>query len=198
MGHFKFKQHKESIDTFINTLHADAEKEQESIQKNSLTITGDSKTISGLPIQTPAYTKWLVSQQQRNPFIGKDYIMDAPEYSADSEVIETNVIDEKDATNILQYDTDGQAYISDDYDPNNTAVDDGPEDDATTTKFKEYCLISTMVSKRIGFDFNNIMDDIKDELLNINGENFVFPDDLENTVKLCINNEETKLRLTKQ
>ena len=25
-----------------------------------------------------------------------------------------------------------------------------------------------------------------------------FPDDLENTVKMCINNEETKLRLTKQ
>ena len=55
-----------------------------------------------------------------------------------------------------------------------------------------------MVSKRIGFDFNNIMDDIKDELLNINGEDFVFPDDLENTVKMCINNEETKLRLIKQ
>lgn len=174
---------------------------------NDLHATGTQVAVA-----TPAYSKWLASVQERNPLIGRKRLdkdgnvigsmfEGAPEFEEDSEETKTpeemaqEVVDtigkwRKDADGVNRY------HINKDFEPYMpTEFEEKLDGDAA--KLSDLYTIQNSVAKRLGYDFEEIMEgvvaDLKD--FHMDDEDFALPDNLDDMVKTAIEHEETRLRL---
>lgn len=200
MAKFKFVGQDAAINLRMQEAAARNIKETEDAKKYALTITGaaaGNSSLSALPVKTDAFKKWMVSLNAKNPFIGKAYMQAAPEYSVESEDAKPpEEMSADDANKIIEMGADNAPHIKDDFDPNgcNESSDD-MEDDEKTTKFKSMCAMTTVVSRMIGCDIDDIVAAVGSELDDLGLD---FGDDVTPTVRKLVENEQIRLRLADQ
>ena len=199
MARFKFNGQEKIIDARIREESERSVRETEDARKYALTITAaasGNSSLSGLPVKTEAFKKWMISLNAKNPFIGKPYMQAAPEFSVESEEVKKpEEMSEDDAKKILDVDENNRAHIKDDFDPNGCDGADSIEDDEKTRKFKAMCAMTNVVSRMIGCDIDDIVDAVGTELDDLGLD---FGADVTPTVQKLVDNEKVRLRLEDQ
>lgn len=167
---------------------------------------------TAVAVETPAYRQWLARWQKVNPLIGAkrtdkdgnvigDMFEAAPEFENESE--ETKKPEDMpqevvDSIGKWKKDMDGHVryHINDDYQPYMPKEFD-QELDGDAAKLSDLWTIQTAVSKRLGFDFEDVMKGVVEDLkaFHVDDLDFELPDDLEGIVKKVIAVEETRARI---
>lgn len=203
MKRFNFDNHAQKIEQATDDFNKKSDAKTEELQNSSHTQLILNTGSSGTKVlaKTEAYNKWLTEVQKRNPFIGKSYMENAPEYEHDDEEVEAaKVLTDEEAARMMRKDSDGSLHISDDYDPNEINKErevDNDELDSGTKKFMDMCVIEKLVSERLGWDFDDVMNDVSKELRELHSDelDFELPDDLDDMVQIAVQAAETKAQL---
>ena len=203
MKRFNFDNHAQKIEQATDDFNKKSDAKTEELQNSSHTQLILNTGSSGTKVlaKTEAYNKWLTEFQKRNPFIGKSYMEYAPEYEHDDEEVEAaKVLTDEEAARMMRKDRDGSLHISDDYDPNEINKErevDNDELDSGTKKFMDMCVIEKLVSERLGWDFDDVMNDVSKELRELHSDelDFELPDDLDDMVQIAVQAAESKAQL---
>jgi len=157
----------------INQLNKENEPEDIDHTKFSLTIRERAAgSISNLPVKSKEHGTWLAELQDKNPFIGKSYMVRASEYETDDKILtpEEAVVAEEEF--IEELDAGLEAY-----DPNVDYGDEAEErEDKRHTggaegKMIDHCIISNTARKLIGVvNEDEIKTRIVDELADYHGD----------------------------
>lgn len=200
MSKFKFASHGDKIaEARMLTDAASEVKEEELKHSTALMLnirTGDDSSGTKALVETQAYKKWLAEQQEKNIFIGKSYMQHAPEFEHNSEEIEAaKALEDNEALALLMKDADGQIRLKDDV--NAPDEGDGEALDGAAQKFVDLCVINRVVSERIGWDIDDVLNDVISALNEEHSDDaeFTIPEDLEHTVQLSMEAAEYKAQL---
>lgn len=196
MANFKFPKHADTLRAENEEYEKKFEgREKEIAESTALILNADlDKSSHGQLVRTEACNNWLAKlrEERKNQFIGKDYMMRAPEFERDSEEVESSTyMDDENANAILTVkdeEHEGVRHVDDEFNPNVTEVDETL--DETTKRFMMACKIDTTVSKCIGWDFDDLLNECADELEKEFGEDFKLPDDFEELVSVSLDNAE--------
>ena len=178
-----------------------AGREKEIEASSALIVNAEfDKSAHSQLVKTETYNKWITAlrEQKKNQFLGKDYMMRAPEFERDSEeVTESSYMDDKEADKILTV-TDEKnpeiRHVDDEYNPNVT--EEALDHDEMSRRLVEACIIDNTTQKCIGWNFDDILSECAAELEKefADVENYSIPDDFDNLVEASLEKAE-KLQL---
>ena len=178
-----------------------AGREKEIEASSALIVNAEfDKSAHSQLVKTETYNKWIIAlrEQKKNQFLGKDYMMRAPEFERDSEeVTESSYMDDKEADKILTV-TDEKnpeiRHVDDEYNPNVT--EEALDHDEMSRRLVEACIIDNTTQKCIGWNFDDILSECAAELEKefADVENYSIPDDFDNLVEASLEKAE-KLQL---
>lgn len=202
---------KSSFNAISKKHEADMKVKEEQAKEESKELTNaivnmGSKGAGGagtaVMVQTPAYKNWLARVQERNRFIGKNYMQSAPEFERDDEeATEQTKMEDIDAAKIMFKDKDGTLHIRDDFDPN--GIENEVENEKLTgdaSKFADLCEINKIVSTQITWDFDALLKEVEDRLGEIHAdeEDYQLPDNLAEQLQASIDHAKSVAALTYQ
>lgn len=178
-----------------------AGREKEIEASSALIVNAEfDKSAHSQLVKTEAYNKWITTlrEQKNNQFLGKDYMMRAPEFERDSEeVTESSYMDDKEADKILTVADEKNPeirHVDDEYNPNVT--EEALDHDEMSRRLVEACIIDNTTQKCIGWNFDDILSECAAELEKefADVENYSIPDDFDNLVEASLEKAE-KLQL---
>lgn len=178
-----------------------AGREQEIESTAALIVNADlDKSAHSQLVKTDAYNKWIakVREDKHNIFLGKDYMMRAPEYEREAEeVTGSDYMSDDEAKKILTVkdDThDGVMHVDDEYNPNVT--EEALSHDEVSRRFVEACIIDNTTTKCIGWNFEDILAECAAELEKefADVDDYSVPDDFDHLVEASLEKAE-KLQL---
>lgn len=170
MSDFKFPKYAETLreeNEAFEKKFASREKEIETT--SALIVNSDlSKSSHGQLVQTETCKKWLADlrESRHNQFLGKDYMMRAPEFERDSEEVDAgSYMDDKEAGKILTVNDEkheGVKHVDDEYNPNIT--EEALSHDEVSRRFVQACTIDNTVAKCIDWKFEDLLNEAVKEL----------------------------------
>ena len=202
MAEFKFPN-------YGNTLRSENEayeqkfagREKEIEATSALIVNADfDKSAHGQLVKTEAFNKWITKlrEERKNPLLGKDYMMRAPEFERESEeVTESDYMEDKEAAKILTVKDEkheGVMHVDDEYNPNVT--EEALSHDEISRRFAEACVIDNTTQKCLGWQFEDILAECAAELEKefATEEDYSIPDDFDQLVEASLEKAE-KLQL---
>lgn len=178
-----------------------AGREKEIEATSALIVNADfDKSAHGQLVKTEAYNTWITKlrEDRDNPFLGKDYMMRAPEFERESEeVTESEYMADEDAKKILTVkdeEHEGVMHVDDEYNPNVT--EEAVSHDEISRRFVEACIIDNTTQKCIGWNFEDILNECAAELEKefADVEDYDLPEDFDTLVESSLEQAE-KLQL---
>lgn len=154
------------------------------------------KSAHGQLVKTETFNKWITNlrETRKNRFLGKDYMMRAPEFERDSEeVTESGYMDDKEAASILTVKDEkheGVMHVDDEYNPNVT--EEALSHDEISRRFVEACIIDNVTQKCIGWAFEDILSECASELEKEfeDVKDYEVPDDFDKLVEASLEKAE--------
>ena len=198
MARFKFPNYAETLkaeNEEFDKKFASREKEIETT--SALIVNADFNSSShGQLVQTEACKKWLADlrESRHNIFLGKDYMMRAPEFERDSEEVDTgSYMDDKEAGKILTVNDEkheGVKHVDDEYNPNVT--EEALGHDEISRRFVQACTIDNTVAKCIDWKFDDLLEEAVRELDEAfkDDPGYEVPDDIEQLVEASLEKAE--------
>lgn len=199
MAEFKFprygKRVQEENEEFDKKF---APREKEIARTSALIVNADlEKSSHGQLVKTEACQKWLVDlrKARKNEFLGKDYMMRAPEFERETEeVTGAEYMADTEAKKILTVKDEkheGVMHVDDEYNPNVT--EEALSHDEISKRFVKACTIDNTVAKCIDWKFEDILSECAAELekaMSDFGEEYTVPDDFEQLVEASLEKAE--------
>lgn len=163
-------------------------------------------SISAVQPNNTEHGKWLTAIQDKNPFVGKKYMMRAVEYETDSKATDTDKQEVVDADDVLINKLDAGLGA---YDPNSTygemAEERKEKRDSGNVEKKviDHCIAMNITRKLIGRTDVDMRDIINDELCEYHGDHEYKTDiDIEASIEfakttMLLSDDSKKSRLLK-
>lgn len=162
----------------INESEIERQKEAQGYGKEVVLRDNTGGSISGRALTVKdkeSFNKWLVNLQEKNPFIGKEYIQRATEYETDDKIVDDEVMDDVDDATIEALKSG--AIDIEDLDLDTLDLDDmdldaleGLEEALRQVdlenKFIDHCIVSNSTRKLLGRPPEEIKEIAESELCN--------------------------------
>jgi len=191
--------------TYGDTLRAEndeyekkfADREKEIEASTALIVNADfNNSAHSQLVKTEVYNTWITKlrEDRKNIFLGKDYMMRAPEFERDSEdVTEGTYMDDKAADEILTVQDEKNPairHVDEEYNPNVT--EEALSHDEISRRFTEACIIDNMAQKCLGWQFEDILSECAAELEAAfsDVEEYSIPDDFDELVEASLEKAE--------
>lgn len=191
--------------TYGDTLRAEneeyekkfADRDKEIEASSALIVNADfNNSAHSQLVKTEAYNTWITKlrKDRKNIFLGKDYMMRAPEFERDSEeVTEGGYMDDKSADEILTVQDEKNPeirHVDDEYNPNVT--EEALDHDEISRRFTEACIIDNTAQKCLGWKFDDILSECAAELEAAfsDVEDYSIPDDFDELVEASLEKAE--------
>ena len=190
MSKFTFGSYKATVDAENAEYDKKFEGREEEIARHSALIINSDAQVNGSHqlVETEAKKNWITQlrKERKNIFLGKDYMMRAPEFERDDEQVgEGEYMEDKAADEILVTDEKtGIRHVDDEYNPNVT--EEALDHDAISKRFTEACIIDNMTAKCIGWDFEDILSECASALEAEFGDDYELPSDLDDLVEASL------------
>lgn len=201
MAKFSFPKYKETVDAENAEYDRMFEGRDAEIKSSSALIINGDLSVGGSHqlVETEAKKNWLaqVRKAHKNDFIGKSYMMRAPEFERDDEeVTKSEYMSDEQAAEILVEDkgNPGEKHIDDEYNPNITETE-VTDHDEISRRFVEACIIDNTTARCIGWEFEDILSECASALENEFPDDYELPADFDDLVEASLEKAEGMQKL---